>query len=140
MPQPRTLTAPVAALGASLVLVGSLAGCSSLLGSSATATRIDVRYADGVYSGNGEYTSPNGRENIVVFVTLENNLITDVTVTPGSNNPTVAYYQGQFSTGIAAEVVGKRVDELDVTRVAGSSLTSGGFREALEQISSQARL
>lgn len=98
-------------------------------------------YAAGLYAGNGTYTSPNGRENIVVFVTLaDGGVVTDVSVTPGANNPTVAFYQGQFAEGIAAEAVGRHVDELNVTRVAGSSLTSGGFREALEQIRAEARL
>lgn len=96
-------------------------------------------YTAGLYAGNGTYTSPNGRENIVVFVTLaDGGVIADVTVTPDANNPTAAFYQGEFAEGIAAEVVGRHVDELDVTRVAGSSLTSGGFREALEQIRSEA--
>ena len=42
------------------------------------------------------------------------------------------------TAGIADEVVGVAIDELNVTRVAGSSLTSGGFNAALEDIKDQA--
>ena len=41
--------------------------------------------------------------------------------------------------GIAGEVVGKDIDDLSVSRVAGSSLTSGGFNDSLETIKADAR-
>ncbi|WP_447589312.1 hypothetical protein [Microbacterium lacticum] len=41
--------------------------------------------------------------------------------------------------GIAGEVVGKDIDDVSVSRVAGSSLTSGGFNDALETIKADAR-
>lgn len=146
----RRLTRVSATLGVSVGAVAALAGCAPLgLFGGPSVDRIDASggasggelgsYTDGLYTGNGTYTSPNGRENIVVFLTLAGGIVTEVTVTPGANNPTVAFYQGEFVGGIAAEVVGKHIDELDVTRVAGSSLTSGGFREAVEQIRSSAR-
>lgn len=133
--------------GTAIGAATALAGCAPLtdsldgpsvqrVGAEAAAEVED--YADGSYAGNGTYMSPNGRENIVVFLTLADGIVTDVTVTPGANNPTVAFYQGEFVGGIAAEVVGKHIDELDVTRVAGSSLTSGGFREAVAQILDEA--
>lgn len=140
----------VGALGAAATMTGcapldALIGGPSVERLDMVATAVDpaterASYAAGLYAGNGTYTSPNGRENIVVFVTLaDGGVVTDVSVTPGANNPTVAFYQGEFAEGIAAEVIGRHLDELDVTRVAGSSLTSGGFREALEQIRSDAR-
>ncbi|MGY6497494.1 MAG: FMN-binding protein [Microcella sp.] len=148
----RRFPRSVAVAGA-LTAVVTMTGCAPLdtliggpsverLDGTATTTPATgpAPYVAGLYAGNGTYTSPNGRENIVVFVTIDGEgVVADVTVTPGANNPTVAFYQGEFAEGIAAEVVGKHLDELDVTRVAGSSLTSGGFREALEQIRSEAR-
>ena len=49
----------------------------------------------------------------------------------------VAQYQ-QFIAGIDQEVVGKSLNDIEVTKVSGSSLTSGGFNEALAQIKSEA--
>lgn len=47
-------------------------------------------------------------------------------------------YQGQFIAGIADEVVGVAIDDLQVEKVADSSLTSGGFNAALETIKQEA--
>jgi hypothetical protein len=47
-------------------------------------------------------------------------------------------YQSQFIGGIADAVVGKDIDQISVSRVAGSSLTSGGFNDAIETIKSEA--
>ena len=35
-------------------------------------------------------------------------------------------------------MVGKKLDEIKVSKVAGSSLTSGGFNQAVEEIKTQA--
>jgi hypothetical protein len=35
--------------------------------------------------------------------------------------------------------VGKNIDELNVSKVAGSSLTSGGFNQAVEKIKQEAQ-
>ncbi len=95
-------------------------------------------YADGTYDAKGNYISPNGKEEIDVSVTLAGDVITAVTVTPEATNPTAVQYQTQFADGIAAVVVGKKIDEIDVSRVAGSSLTSGGFNQAIDAIKADA--
>jgi hypothetical protein len=95
-------------------------------------------YTDGDYEATGNYISPNGKEEIDVSVTLADDVITAVTVTPEATNPTAIQYQTQFADGIAKVVVGKDIDEIDVSRVAGSSLTSGGFNEAIETIKGDA--
>ena len=95
-------------------------------------------YTDGTYEATGSYTSPNGQEEIDVSITLAGDVITAVTVTPEATNPNSVNYQNQFADGIAAVVEGKNIDEIDVSRVAGSSLTSGGFNEAIETIKGEA--
>ncbi|AXH34922.1 hypothetical protein DVJ78_05415 [Humibacter sp. BT305] len=95
-------------------------------------------YSDGTYEATGNYQSPNGTEEVDVSITLKGDVITAVTVTPEATNPTSVSYQTKFADGIAAEVVGKKIDEIDVSRVAGSSLTSGGFNAAIETIKSDA--
>jgi len=95
-------------------------------------------YADGTYEATGTYTSPNGQEEVDVSLTLESDVITAVTVTPQASNPNSVRYQNEFADGIAAVVVGQDVDDISVSRVAGSSLTSGGFNQAVETIKSEA--
>jgi uncharacterized protein with FMN-binding domain len=111
---------------------------SSGSGSSGSDAAAASVYADGTYDATGTYTSPNGQEEIDVSLTLEGDVITAVTVTPEATNPNSVNYQTQFADGIAEVVVGKNIDEIEVSRVAGSSLTSGGFNEAVETIKDEA--
>ena len=71
-------------------------------------------------------------------VTLEDDVITDVEVTGNPTKRESEQYQSTFIGGISAEVVGKNIDEISVSRVAGSSLTSGGFNEAIQAIKAEA--
>jgi uncharacterized protein with FMN-binding domain len=138
----RRATAPLYAAAAGLTLLGTLAGCAEAgadAGANASAPGdTSASYTDGTYQANGTYTSPNGSENIIVEVTLADDAVTDVQITTDPNNPTTEFYQSAFADGIAAEVVGVDIDSLEVTRVSGSSLTSGGFREAMTAIKADA--
>jgi hypothetical protein len=116
---------------------GSDAGSDATTDDSASADSAGV-YTDGTYEAMGTYTSPNGQEEIDVSITLAGDVITAVTVTPEASNPQAVSYQKQFADGIAEVVVGKSIDEIEVSRVAGSSLTSGGFNEAVEAIKAEA--
>lgn len=151
----RPLVIGIAGLG----LLGALAGCSTDTGTDAgTSTGTDSSsgsgatdspssstggtsasgYTDGTYTEDGSYTAPSGPESITVEVTLVDDTITAVTVTPQAEGGTAASYQKKFAEGISAEVVGKSLDEVEVSRVAGSSLTSGGFNDAIEAIKADA--
>jgi uncharacterized protein with FMN-binding domain len=96
-------------------------------------------YKDGTYSADGTYTSPNGQETVGVEITLAGDKVSAVNITTHPSNPNTKKFQGEFASGISAQIVGKDIDELNVSKVAGSSLTSGGFNEAVEQIKSQAK-
>ncbi|HEV7848676.1 MAG TPA: FMN-binding protein [Mycetocola sp.] len=135
----------VAATLAGMVVVGGLAGCA---GSGSTTTSSEspspgtptgqraagADYKDGQYTAEGSYLSPGGPESVTVTLTVKDNTVTDLQVTGSGGTPNAKKYQGEFIENIDEIVVGKNIDELDVSRVAGSSLTSGGFNQALEQI------
>ena len=108
------------------------AGSSALAGSGAN-------YKDGTYSADGNYVSPNGTETVGVQLTLAAGKVTDVQITQHPSNPNTRKFQGQFAGGIAAQVVGRNIEDLNVSQVAGSSLTSGGFNQAVEKIKSEAQ-
>lgn len=95
-------------------------------------------YEAGTYDAEGSYANPSGQSSVEVELTLaEGGAVEDVTVTPQASG-TSLQFQEKFASGISEEIVGKNIDELDVGKVAGSSLTSGGFNEALEQIKADA--
>jgi len=95
-------------------------------------------YADGTYTADGSYQTPETVESISVTLTIADGVVTEVEVTGDPKARETEQYQGQFIDGISDEVVGKPLDELNVSRVAGSSLTSGGFNEAVDSIKEQA--
>lgn len=139
---------------AGLSLIGTVAGCAPSAAQSdpgapagtpessaaaAPSSGGSGTYQDGTYSADGTYVSPNGTETVGVELTLAAGTVTDVQITEHPSNPNTRKFQGEFASGIAAQVVGKSIDELDVSKVAGSSLTSGGFNKAVEQIKSEAQ-
>lgn len=131
--------AAVAGIAGALVL----AGCSGAADADAEGTSGDTgsasgEYNDGTYTADGAYQTPETLEEISVTLTLETGVVSEVTVTGDPQARETEQYQGEFIDGIAEEVVGVAIDDLDVSRVAGSSLTSGGFNSAVEDIKSQA--
>jgi uncharacterized protein with FMN-binding domain len=149
------------AIFAGLSLVGALAGCSSAAGETTPSATPDSgtsdsteapstdspstdagatgAYTDGTYEASGDYTDGGGQtETVDVSITLAGDVITAVEVTGDAKSPTSERYQSEFIDGIADVVVGKSIDEISVDKVAGSSLTSGGFNEAVEEIKADA--
>ncbi len=96
-------------------------------------------YKDGTYSATGAYTSPAGKEEIGVSLTLKGNIITDVTFTPKATNKVSIKLQDMFAGGYKAVVVGKTLDEVQLDKVSGSSLTPKGWNDAIEKIKLEAQ-
>ena len=99
----------------------------------------DSVYTDGTYSADGGYQSPNGSESISVTVTIADDVVTSVEVVGHATGGNSKQFQGQFAGGIAAEVIGVALEDVSVSRVAGSSLTSGGFNAAIDAIQAEAQ-
>lgn len=128
-----------------------LAGCSSAADaetdkgtgtdSSSNSTDSDAgaaTYADGTYTADGSYQTPETVESVTVTLTIADGVVKEVEVTGDPQAPETEQYQSKFIGGIADEVVGVALDDLKVSRVSGSSLTSGGFNAAVESIKEQA--
>lgn len=131
---------------AGLSLAGSAAGCApgQATGTPATsaapsAAAGSASYKDGTYSADGNYVSPNGTETVGVTLTLAGGAVSDVEITQHPSNPNTRKFQGEFAGGIQSQIVGKSLNEIKVSKVAGSSLTSGGFNQAVEKIKSEAQ-
>ncbi|BFM26322.1 hypothetical protein [Microbacterium sp. che218] len=96
-------------------------------------------YKDGTYEATGQYSTPESVETIDVTLTVAGDTVTAVEVTGDPQAAESKRYQGEFIGGIQSEVVGKKLDELSVSKVAGSSLTSGGFNKAVDTIKTEAK-
>ncbi|MFT4397504.1 FMN-binding protein [Gordonia lacunae] len=141
----------VAAMAAVGLVAGACSTEDSASGESTTGTTADSsaatevadagsgEYKDGEYTARGEYISPGGPQSVGVTVTLSNSVITAVSVDTSQTKGPSLEYQGKFAGGISDVVVGKNIDEIEVDKVSGSSLTSGGFNEAITQIKEEAQ-
>lgn len=96
-------------------------------------------YKDGTYSATGHYDSPGGTESVKVSLTLVSDKVSAATVSSGANDPTALSYQTIFISSYKPFVVGKKINTIKLSNVSGSSLTSQGFNDALEQIERQAQ-
>jgi uncharacterized protein with FMN-binding domain len=137
---------------AGIAVIGGLAACSAGGSTSTDGAANDTAasqdagggdastasYTDGEYTAEGDYTTPGGQESVTVTVTLADNVVTALEVEGSGGSPNTQRYQGEFIDNIDAEVVGKNIDDLDVSKVAGSSLTSQGFNSAIDTIKSDA--
>ena len=135
---------------AGLALTGALAGCSAAedagtdagtsdSGTSGSGTAdTSAVYTDGTYAAEGSYQAPSGTESVDVTITLKGDVISSVEVVGNATDPQAKQHQGEFIAGISDVVVGKDIDTIKVDKVGGSSLTSGGFNKAVEEIKADA--
>jgi len=107
-------------------------------GTDGTAGATDGTYTDGTYTAEGSYSTPGGEESIQVELTVADDVVTNVTVTPQATGGNAERFQGEFASGIADEVVGAELAGLSVDKVSGSSLTGDGFNAALDSIRADA--
>ena len=104
-----------------------------------TSSEVATTYTAGDYTAEGSYQTPGGQQSVEVEVTLaEDGTISAVTVTPQADGGNSEQFQTKFAGGIADEVVGTKIDDLDVSKVSGSSLTSSGFNAAIDEIKDEA--
>jgi uncharacterized protein with FMN-binding domain len=105
----------------------------------ATDTIKDSVYKNGTYTATGSYTSPGGVDQLVVSLTLKNDIVTDAVVTPKPGHQVSEKFQGMFVSGYKQYVVGKNIAEVNVGKVSGSSLTGAGFNDAVTKIKLEAK-
>lgn len=100
----------------------------------------ESNYKNGKYDVKGTYISPAGPEEIKVSVTLVDGVVTETTVVPEATHPVSQKLQTAFSESYKTEVVGKKISDIKLSKVAGASLTTEGFNKALTEIKEQASL
>jgi uncharacterized protein with FMN-binding domain len=96
-----------------------------------------ARYRDGVYEARGWYG--NLPSHVDVTITLTQERVTHVKVTPRATDPTSLEYQRWFAEAVPRAVTGRPLDQIHVGRLAGASGTPDGFNDALSKIKREAR-
>jgi uncharacterized protein with FMN-binding domain len=103
------------------------------------ATTQSSGYKDGTYTASASYGVPHGQNSIEVSITLKNGTVTSVKNTHGYSDRESGRYIDSFDTAIESSVVGAAIEGLSLSRVAGASLTTYGFDDALASIANQAK-
>lgn len=96
------------------------------------------KYEDGTYSAVGNYSSPAGREEVDITLTIKNDAVVSAVFIGTASNPGSIKNQELFKQGFDQYVVGKSIDSLKLQVVNGSSLTPKGFMDALKNIKAEA--
>jgi len=102
-------------------------------------TAPSTTYKDGTYNATGSYSSPGGEQSIELTVTIKSGIITDTSLVTDAIGGDAMDYQASFAGSYKSFVVGKNIDRVSLSRIAGSSLTSNGFNNALDQIKTDAK-
>jgi uncharacterized protein with FMN-binding domain len=96
-------------------------------------------YKDGTYKVDQAYQSPGGNEKFNVSLTLANGVVTAATFTPEPVSGVGKMKQAAFSAAFQPQVVGKNIDDISIGVLAGASLTSAAFMQALANVKAQAK-
>jgi uncharacterized protein with FMN-binding domain len=96
-------------------------------------------YKDGKYSAEGDYTSPGGAESINVTLTIKDNVVEAADVKANATRPISKKMQESFIGGYKEQVVGKKLDEINLGKVSASSLAPKGFNDAVTKIKAEAK-
>lgn len=96
-------------------------------------------YKDGTYTVVGNYQSPAGAEDLGVTLTLAGDVVTDASAEVKATNTFSINWQNTFANNFKTLVVGKKISEVELTKVSGSSLTPMGFNDAVAKIKVQAK-
>ncbi len=86
------------------------------------------------YSATIDYYPEGKNESINVSLTLRDLIIIDVTSVHSMNNGKSRIYQTGFEAEIQPIVVGKNINTLDLSRIAGASFTTDAFLQAVKKI------
>lgn len=97
-------------------------------------------YKDGTYSNQQTYRVPEGHSNIInVKITLSGDVVKELNIGSSYSNRESEEYVGDFESSIKSKVVGKKINDLDLSVVGGASLTTDAFNEAIKEIESEAK-
>jgi uncharacterized protein with FMN-binding domain len=147
----RILVGSISAASATLVLAGCSSSSSTDTASTPTssptasastptpAPESDAStgtYRDGEYTATGEYGGAPSHHDVTL--TIQDDLITDVTITTPAEDPTSLEYQRGFAAALPDAVLGRNIDDVQIDRLGGASSSPEGFMNALEQIKADA--
>lgn len=97
-------------------------------------------YKNGSYSTSVSYRVPSGVYEMGVDLSIQDDIITGVFIKkPAQREENSEVYQSSFEQNINSEAIGKKIQDINLTRIGTSSITTKGFMEAVKKIQDQAK-
>lgn len=96
-------------------------------------------YKNGIHNTSVTYLTPKRDEYaMTVSLTLTGDIVTDASINYSQGAEKDPNAQ-RFEAAYKAEVIGKDIDTINLSRVGGASLTTGAFNDALANIKTEAK-
>lgn len=96
-------------------------------------------FKNGTYTKTASYSVPHEKNTITVTLTVKDGVVSQVFDEHDYADRESTRYVDRFENAISAAVVGKKLDNISLSRVGGASLTTRGFMSALSAIVSDAK-
>lgn len=107
--------------------------------SSNSTSTTSSSYKDGTYSASIDYSVPHGTNSLTAKLTIKDGTVTAVNVDNDYSDNESGMYIDSFENAIQGAVVGQDVGSLSLSRLAGASLTTQAFNNALTTIRNDAK-
>lgn len=96
-------------------------------------------YNDGDYTVTASYFTPKRQEHTMdITLTVKDDTVTEASITYDGGAPASPHHT-RFDGGYRGEVVGKKLDDIALSRVGGASLTTNSFNEGLAELKAEAK-
>lgn len=95
-------------------------------------------YKDGTYSATVSYSVPRAQNSIKVTVVVSSGVISSVSTNNSYTDHESGEYIDRFESALSSSASGQSISSYRPSRIAGASLTTAAFSEALSDIASQA--
>lgn len=93
----------------------------------------------GVFTGEASYSTGRAIHELVVTLTLENDIVVATDMLYDGDGEPATPMLTSFNDAYETEVIGKDIDDIELSRVGGASWTSDAFNEAVAEIKASAR-
>lgn len=113
--------------------------------SAASTTTTDssnpTKYKNGTYTADTTYEVPKSSNSIQVQITLDGDVVKSASATHqfGTTDNKSLVYTQDFDSALSGQIVGRKIEDVNLNRVGGASLTTEGFNTALANILQQAK-
>jgi hypothetical protein len=99
-------------------------------------------FKDGEYTADTTYVAPGRASHTVgLKLTIVDDIVTATTISFGGDKVDASSnFQNKFATAYQAEIIGKKLSDIELSRVAGASLTTEAFNKAKAQVATQAQM